>query len=116
MSETKSSEQTDLGPDRGRLGRWILAAVFGIYIELLADVLRHFAREMRNPDFHFEPEALFWVVLFFLLILVPIYWLSRTSESLVDRKTERIIFLIALLVSAFFLPPLSWFAHLASGH
>jgi uncharacterized membrane protein len=94
---------------------WIAAAILGSYTELLAAVLRKFGTDMRDPMVHWSLQAVLLVTLMTAMIIVPIFLMSRASEKLVDRRTERIIFILSLLGSAFFMPPLSWFAHLASG-
>ena len=94
---------------------WIAAAILGSYTGLLAEVLRKFGTDMRDPKVHWSPQAILLVALMTAIIIVPIFLMSRASEKLVDRRTERIIFILSLLISAFFMPPLSWFAHLASG-
>ena len=93
---------------------WIAAAILGSYTELLAAVLRKFGTDMRDPMVHWSLEAVLLVALMTAIIIVPIFLMSRASEKLVDRRTERIIFILSLLGSAFFMPPLSWFSHLAS--
>jgi hypothetical protein len=94
---------------------WIAAAILGSYTELLAAVLRMFGTDVRDPNVHLDLQAVFLVALMTAMIIVPIFVMSRASEKLVDRRTERIIFILSVLISAFFMPPLSWFAHLASG-
>jgi uncharacterized membrane protein len=93
---------------------WIVAAILGSYTELLAEVLRKFGADMRDPMVHWSLQAVLLVALMTAMIIVPIFLMSRASEKLVDRRTERIIFILSLLLSAFLMPPLSWFAHLAS--
>jgi hypothetical protein len=80
----------------------------------LTEILRKFGLDIRSPMVHWEVTAVFWVTLFATLLIVPIYLLTKASEKLADRRAERIIFVVSLLITAFLMPPLDWFAKLAS--
>jgi hypothetical protein len=94
----------------------MVAAILGTYTELLTEILRKFGLDMRGQMVHWDVTTGFWVALLIAMITVPIYLLSKASEKLADRRAEKVIFIISLLISAFLMPPLDWFAKLASGH
>jgi hypothetical protein len=106
MSPSERLIHNQARPRRSRvfLG-WFIVAVFAVATELLTDVLKDFARALRGPDFHWEPAAVFWFVLFNVIVIVPIVLMSRSSDNIVDRRTEKIVFVVSLLVAAYFLPP-----------
>jgi hypothetical protein len=114
MPTIEKSVQTSPNPNPVRILDWVVAVALGIYTELLTEILRQFGLEMRGPMVHWDVAAVFGVALLTGMIIVPVYLLSKTSEKLIDRRAERVIFIIALLVTAFFMPSLSWFAKLAS--
>jgi hypothetical protein len=80
----------------------------------LTEILRKFGLDIRSPMVHWEVTAVFWVTLFTAMLIVPIYLLTKASEKLADRRAERFIFIVSLLITAFLMPPLDWFAKLAS--
>lgn len=114
MPGTKSAVDTPPDPSPGRIIDWIVAAILGTYTELLTEILRKFGLDMRSPMVHWEITAVFWVTLFTAMLIVPIYLLTKASEKLADRRAERFIFIVSLLITAFLMPPLDWFAKLAS--
>jgi hypothetical protein len=114
MPTIEKSVQTSPNPNPVRILDWVAAVALGIYVEILTEILRQFGLEMRGPVVHWDVAADFWVALLTGMIIVPVYLLSKASEKLTDRRAERVIFIIALLVTAFSMPSLSWFAKLAS--
>jgi hypothetical protein len=71
---------------------------------------------VRGPMVHFDLQAAFLIALGIAIIVAPIFLTSKAAENFIDRRFEKVIFIVSLLVSAFFMPLLSWFAKLASGH
>lgn len=116
MAATEQPVQTMPAPSPFQIVDWIVAAFLGSYVELLAEILRKFGHDMRSAMVHWDITAVFMVALMTTLIIVPIYLISKASEKLADRRAERVIFIISVFGSAFFMPPLEWFAKLASGH
>ena len=116
MPEPEQQVQANGDPGPPRLLNWIVAAVLGTFTELLADALRQFAADVKGPMVHVDFQAVLLIVLGIAIIVVPIVLLSKASSILVDQRAERVVFIVSLLVSAFLMPPLSWFAKLASGH
>ncbi len=114
MPTIAQSVQTSSNPNPVRILDRVVAVVLGIYIELLTEILRQFGLDMRGPMVHWDVSAVFWVALLTGMIIVPVYLLSRASEKLTDKRAEQVIFIISLLITAFFMPSLSWFAKLAS--
>jgi|HubBroStandDraft_5_1064220.scaffolds.fasta_scaffold597789_1 hypothetical protein len=116
MAEKKPLTQTQDNPEPAPALRWTAAMVLGTGTELLTQCLRDFGGAVRHGRVYFDLHAFFYLGLGILLIIVPLYLISKALEKLItDRGTERIIVILSLVVSAFFMPPLSWFAHLASG-
>jgi uncharacterized membrane protein len=116
MTDSKQSADANVEVQLPRILNWIVAAVLGTYTELLTEILRKFGNDVKGPMMHWDLKAVFLISLFTAIIVVPIFLMSKASEKLADRKAQRIIFIIALLVSAYFLPPLSWFGKFASNH
>jgi hypothetical protein len=112
MPGTEQPVHTSSDPSPFRILDWVVAAILGTYTELLTEILRKFGLDMRGA--HWDVTAVFWVILFTTMLIVPIYLLTKASEKLADRRAERVIFIVSLLITAFFMPPLDWFARLAS--
>jgi hypothetical protein len=114
MPGTEQPIHTSPDPRTGHIFDWVVAAILGTYTELLTEILQKFGLDMRGPDVHLDVTAVFWVTLFTAMLIVPIYLLTKASEKLADRRAERVIFIVSLLITAFLMPPLDWFARLAS--
>lgn len=114
MPAIEQSPQTGSNPNPVPILNWVVAVALGIYTELLAEILRQFGLDMRGPMVHWDVAAVFWVALLTGMIIAPGYLPSKASEKMTDRRAEHVIFIIALLITAFFMPPLPWFAKLAS--
>jgi hypothetical protein len=114
MPGTEQPVHTSLDPSPARIFDWVVAAILGTYTELLTEILRRFGLDMRSPMVHWEVTTVFWVTLFTAMLIVPIYLPTKASEKLANRRVERVIFIVSLLVTAFLMPPLDWFARLAS--
>ena len=115
MSETEPGVPTH--PNRGPLPilNWIIAIILGIYTELFADALRQFAAGVRDSSFRLDLQAIFFIALGAAIDVVPIFLLTKASANLTSPRAERVLFVVSLLASAFFMPPLSLFADLALG-
>ena len=111
MPGTEQPVHTSPDPRPVRIFDWVVAAILGTYTELLTEILRKFGLDMRS---HWEVTTLFWATLLTTMLIVPIYLLTKASEKLADRRAERVIFIVSLLITAFLMPPLDWFAKLAS--
>jgi len=101
-------------PSTGRIFDWVVAAILGTFTALLTEILGKFGLDMRGPMVHWDVTAVFWVTLFTAMLIVPIYLLTKASEKLAGGRAGRVIFIVSLLITAFLMPPLDWFARLAS--
>jgi hypothetical protein len=114
MPGTEQPVHTNPDPSPVRIFDWVVAAILGTYTALLTEILQKFGFDMRGSMVHWDVTAVFWVTLFTAMLIVPIYLLTKASEKLADRRAERVIFIVSLLITALLMPPLDWFAKLAS--
>ena len=89
MAEPPQRVRTSVEPRSVGILNWIVAAFLGIYIEVLANVLRQFGADVRGPMTHLDVRPPSYLLLYCIVVL-PKFGTSKAAENLIDRRSERL--------------------------